>query len=184
MLENEYLSSRLCVLGRIHRMPSSENSSPTIDVLKRLVAQHKSARHQHHEPMADELTSCPMTPIYNKVAHEPAADRHLYINKVSSSSDQPSPIKAATAPSQSKVAVTTDQPASRKKVSSTPQVANSQRPTANSQQPTTKQPTANSQRQIANSQQPTTKQPTANSQRPTANSQQPTANSQQPTANS
>ena len=147
MLENEYLSSRLCVLGRIHRMPSSENSSPTIDVLKRLVAQHKSARHQHHEPMADELTSCPMTPIYNKVAHEPAADRHLYINKVSSSSDQTSPIKAATAPSQSRVAVTTDQPApikaatapSQSKVAVTTdqpapsKATNSQRPTANSQ---------------------------------------------------
>ena len=159
MLENEYLSSRLCVLGRIHRMPSSENSSPTIDVLKRLVAQHKSARHQHHEPMADELTSCPMTPIYNKVAHEPAADRHLYINKVSSSSDQPSPSKAAIAPSQSKVAVTTDQPAPSK-------ATNRPRPTANSQQPTASSP-----------------QPTANSQRPTANSQQPTANSQQPEEN-
>ena len=159
MLENEYLSSRLCVLGRIHRMPSSENSSPTIDVLKRLVAQHKSARHQHHEPMADELTSCPMTPIYNKVAHEPAADRHLYINKVSSSSDQTSPIKAATAPSQSKVAVTTDQPAPSK-------ATNSQRPTANSQQPK------------ASSQ-----QPTANSQQPKASSPQPTANSQQPEEN-
>ena len=159
MLENEYLSSRLCVLGRIYRMPSSENSSPTIDVLKRLVAQHKSARHQHHEPMADELTSCPMTPIYNKVAHEPAADRHLYINKVSSSSDQPSPIKAATAPSQSKVAVTTDQPAPSK-------ATNSQRPTANSQQPK------------ASSQ-----QPTANSQQPKASSPQPTANSQQPEEN-
>ena len=156
MLENEYLSSRLCVLGRIHRMPSSENSSPTIDVLKRLVAQHKSARHQHHEPMADELTSCPMTPIYNKVAHEPAADRHLYINKVSSSSDQTSPIKAATAPSQSKVAVTTDQPAPSK-------ATNRQRPTANSQQPK------------ASSQ-----QPTASSQQPKARSQQPKANIPQP----
>ena len=180
MLENEYLSSRLCVLGRIHRMPSSENSSPTIDVLKRLVAQHKSARHQHHEPMADELTSCPMTPIYNKVAHEPAADRHLYINKVSSSSDQPSPSKAATAPSQSKVAVTTDHPApskaaiapSQSKVAVTTdqpapsKATNRPRPTANSQQPTASSP-----------------QPTANSQRPTANSQQPTANSQQPEEN-
>ena len=180
MLENEYLSSRLCVLGRIHRMPSSENSSPTIDVLKRLVAQHKSARHQHHEPMADELTSCPMTPIYNKVAHEPAADRHLYINRVSSSSDQPSPIKAATAPSQSKVAVTTDHPApikaaiapSQSKVAVTTdqpapsKATNRQRPTANSQQPT------------ANSQ-----QPTANSQQPKASSPQPTANSQQPEEN-
>ena len=180
MLENEYLSSRLCVLGRIHRMPSSENSSPTIDVLKRLVAQHKSARHQHHEPMADELTSCPMTPIYNKVAHEPAADRHLYINKVSSSSDQTSPIKAATAPSQSKVAVTTDQPAPIKAATA---------PSQSKVAVTTDQPApskaTNSQRPTANSQQPkaSSQQPKASSQRPTANSPQPTANSQQPEEN-
>ena len=174
MLENEYLSSRLCVLGRIHRMPSSENSSPTIDVLKRLVAQHKSARHQHHEPMADELTSCPMTPIYNKVAHEPAADRHLYINKVSSSSDQTSPIKAATAPSQSRVAVTTDQPAPIKAATAPSQ----SRVAVTTDQPAPSKAT-NSQRPTANSQ-----QPKANSPRPTANSQQPKANSQQPTANS
>ncbi len=166
MLENEYLSSRLCVLGRIHRMPSSENSSPTIDVLKRLVAQHKSARHQHHEPMADELTSCPMTPIYNKVAHEPAADRHLYINRVSSSSDQPSPIKAATAPSQSKVAVTTDQPAPIKAATA---------PSQSKVAVTTDQPAPS---KATNSQ-----RPTANSQQPKASSPQPTANSQQPEEN-
>ena len=166
MLENEYLSSRLCVLGRIHRMPSSENSSPTIDVLKRLVAQHKSARHQHHEPMADELTSCPMTPIYNKVAHEPAADRHLYINRVSSSSDQPSPIKAATAPSQSKVAVTTDQPAPSKAATA---------PSQSKVAVTTDQP--------ASSKATNRPRPTANSQQPKASSQQPTANSPQPEEN-
>ena len=39
MEENEYLCSPVCILGRNRRMPSSENSSPTIDVMKRLVAQ-------------------------------------------------------------------------------------------------------------------------------------------------
>lgn len=77
MAENEYLSSPLCILGRNHCMPSSEHSSPTINVMKRLVAQQKSSLHQHHEPMADELSSCPMTPMYNKVAHNKTTDQHL-----------------------------------------------------------------------------------------------------------
>ena len=140
------------------RMPSSENSSPTIDVMKRLVAQQKSSRHQHHEPMADELSSCPTTPIYDKVAHDTTTDQRLQNNRVAA--DQPiaskkEPLVSKTPP--------TSQP-----------TVSSQRPTANSQQPTAKQPTANSQ-------QPTAKQPTPNSQQPTA--KQPTANSQQPTAN-
>ena len=180
MEENEYLSSPVCIFGRNHRMPSSENSSPTIDVMKRLVAQQKSSRHQHHEPMADELTSCPTTPIYDKVAHDTTTSHRSHD-------------KAAT-----------DQPIANKKetlVSKTPQTsqptakqptANGQQPTANSQRPNSQQPTANGQRPnsqqptakqpTANGQQPATKQPTANSQRPTA--KQPTANSQQPTANS
>ena len=168
MEENEYLSSPVCIFGRNHRMPSSENSSPTIDVMKRLVAQQKSSRHQHHEPMADELTSCPTTPIYDKVAHDTTTSHRSHD-------------KAAT-----------DQPIANKKetlVSKTPQTSQptAKQPTANGQQPTAKQPTANSQRPTAkqptaNGQQPATKQPTANSQRPTA--KQPTANSQQPTANS
>jgi len=151
-------------------MPSSENSSPTIDVMKRLVAQQKSSRHQHHEPMADELSSCPTTPIYDKVAHDTTTDQRLQNNRVAA--DQPiaskkEPLVSKTPP--------TSQP-----------TVSSQRPTANSQQPTAKQPTANSQQPTAkqptpNSQQPTAKQPTANSQQPTA--KQPTANSQQPTAN-
>ena len=152
------------------RMPSSENSSPTIDVMKRLVAQQKSSRHQHHEPMADELSSCPTTPIYDKVAHDTTTDQRLQNNRVAA--DQPiaskkEPLVSKTPP--------TSQP-----------TVSSQRPTANSQQPTAKQPTANSQQPTAkqptpNSQQPTAKQPTPNSQQPTA--KQPTANSQQPTAN-
>ena len=180
MEENEYLSSPVCIFGRNHRMPSSENSSPTIDVMKRLVAQQKSSRHQPHEPMADELTSCPTTPIYDKVAHDTTTSHRSHD-------------KAAT-----------DQPIANKKetlVSKTPQTSQptAKQPTANGQQPTAKQPTANSQRPTAkqptangqqpaakqptaNGQQPATKQPTANSQRPTA--KQPTANSQQPTANS
>ena len=135
------------------RMPSSENSSPTIDVMKRLVAQQKSSRHQHHEPMADELSSCPTTPIYDKVAHDTTTDQRLQNNRVAA--DQPiaskkEPLVSKTPP--------TSQP-----------TVSSQRPTANSQQPTAKQPTANSQ-------QPTAKQPTANSQQPTANGQQPEEN--------
>ena len=157
MEENEYLSSPVCIFGRNHRMPSSENSSPTIDVMKRLVAQQKSSRHQHHEPMADELTSCPTTPIYDKVAHDTTTSHRSHD-------------KAAT-----------DQPIANKKetlVSKTPQTSQptAKQPTANGQQPATKQPTANSQR-------PTAKQPTANSQQPTANSQQLTANTQQPEEN-
>ena len=135
------------------RMPSSENSSPTIDVMKRLVAQQKSSRHQHHEPMADELSSCPTTPIYDKVAHDTTTDQRLQNNRVAA--DQPiaskkEPLVSKTPP--------TSQP-----------TVSSQRPTANSQQPTAKQPTPNSQ-------QPTAKQPTANSQQPTANGQQPEEN--------
>ena len=108
-------------------MPSSENSSPTIDVLKRLVAQQNSALHQHHEPMADELTSCPTTPIYNKVAHDldRVADRPAPSqattpsqSKVAVTTDRPAPSQATT-PSQSKVAVTTDQPATDKKLVAT-----------------------------------------------------------------
>ena len=156
--ENEYLSSLLCVLGRNHRMPFSENSSPTIDVLKRLVAQQKSSRHQHHEPMADELSSCPTTPIYDKVAHDTTTDQRLQNNRVAA--DQPiaskkEPLVSKTPP--------TSQP-----------TVSSQRPTANSQQPTAKQPTAK--QPTPNSQQPTAKQPTANSQQPTANGQQPEEN--------
>ena len=130
-------------------MPASENFSPTIDVLKRLVAQRKSARHQHHEPMADELTSCPTTPIYNKVAHDLAPDQYLPNNKVAVTTDQPAPTKATTTPSQSKVAVTTDQPAPSKATTTPSQskvavttdqpapskATNRQQPTANSQQP-------------------------------------------------
>ena len=49
--------------------------------MKRLVDQQKSSLHQHHEPMADELSSCPMTPMYNnKVAHNKTTDQHL-LNK-------------------------------------------------------------------------------------------------------
>ena len=147
------------------RMPSSENSSPTIDVMKRLVAQQKSSRHQHHEPMADELSSCPTTPIYDKVAHDTTTDQRLQNNRVAA--DQP--IASKKEPLVSKTP-----PTSQPTVSSQRPTANSQQPTANSQQPTAKQPTPNSQ-------QPTAKQPTANSQQPTA--KQPTANSQQPTAN-
>ena len=135
-------------------MPSSEHSSPTIDVMKRLVAQQKSTRHQHHEPMADELSSCPTTPIYNKVAHDTTTDQRLQNNRVAA-----------------------DQPIASKKEPLVSKTSPTSQPTANSQRQTAKQPTANN--QTANG-----KQPTANSQQQTANGQQPTANSQQPTANS
>ena len=163
MEENEYLSSPVCIFGRNHRMPSSENSSPTIDVMKRLVAQQKSSRHQHHEPMADELTSCPTTPIYDKVAHDTTTSHRSHD-------------KAAT-----------DQPIANKKetlVSKTPQTSQptAKQPTANGQQPTANGQTANSQRPTASDQTANSQQPAANGQ--TANGQQPAANSQQPTANS
>ena len=160
MEENEYLSSPVCILGRNHRMPSSENSSPTIDVMKRLVAQQKSSRHQHHEPMADELSSCPTTPIYDKVVHDTTTSHRSHD-------------KAAT-----------DQPIANKKGTLVSKTTPTSQPTTNSQQPTAsaKQPTANSQQPTASTKQPTasTKQPTA--KQPTANGQQPTA--KQPTANS
>ncbi|MDD6928328.1 MAG: TIGR00341 family protein, partial [Bacteroidales bacterium] len=50
--------------------------------MKRLVAQHKSSRHQHHKPMDDELVSCSTTPIYNKVVYAPTADQRLHNSKV------------------------------------------------------------------------------------------------------
>ncbi len=145
------------------RMPSSENSSPTIDVMKRLVAQQKSSRHQHHEPMADELSSCPTTPIYDKVVHDTTTDQRLQNNRVAADQSIAN-TKQPTANSQ--------QPTAKQ-------------PTANSQQPTasSQQPTASSQRATANSQQPTTKQPTASTKQPTANSQRSTANSQEPEEN-
>ena len=179
MEENQYLSSLLCILDRNHRMPSSEHSSPTIDVMKRLVAQQKSTRHQHHEPMADELSSCPTTPIYNKVAHDTTTDQRLQNNRVAA--DQPiaskkEPLVSKTSPT-SQPTANSQQPTANNQTAKQPnsQRSTAKQPTANGQQPTAKQPTANNQR-------PTTKQPTANSQQPTANGQQPTANSQQPTA--
>ena len=196
MEENEYLSSPVCILGRNHRMPSSENSSPTIDVMKRLVAQQKSSRHQHHEPMADELSSCPTTPIYDKVVHDTTTSHRSHDK---AATDQPIANKKGTLVSKttptSQPTATRQQPtASTKQPTANSQqpTASTKQPTANSQQPTAKQPTANSQQTTdkqptANSQQPTAKQPTANSQQPTANSQQPTAKqttAKQTTANS
>ena len=177
MEENEYLSSPVCILGRNHRMPSSENSSPTIDVMKRLVAQQKSSRHQHHEPMADELSSCPTTPIYDKVVHDTTTSHRSHDK---AATDQPIANKKGTLVS--KTTPTSQPTASTKQPTANSQqpTASTKQPTANSQQPTAKQPTANSQ-------QPTAKQPTANSQQPTANSQQPTAKqttAKQTTANS
>ena len=158
-------------------MPSSENSSPTIDVLKRLVAQQKSARHQHHEPMADELTSCPTTPIYNKVAHDLAPDQHLPNNKVAVTADQPAPSKAVTTPSQSKVAVTTDQPTSSKAATAPSQ---SKVAVTTDQPAPSKAATAPSQSKVAiTADQPTSSKKVSSTPQ-AANSQQPTANSQQP----
>ena len=192
MEENEYLSSPVCILGRNHRMPSSENSSPTIDVMKRLVAQQKSARHQHHEPMADELSSCPTTPIYDKVvhdtttshrSHDKAATDQPIANKKGTLVSKTTPTSQPTAtrqqPTASAKQPTAKQPTAKQPTASSQRAtANSQQPTASTKQPTAKQPTANSQQPTAS-----TKQPTASSQRPTANSQQPTASTKQPTAN-
>ena len=154
-------------------MPASENFSPTIDVLKRLVAQRKSARHQHHEPMADELTSCPTTPIYNKVAHDLAPDQYLPNNKVAVTTDQPAPTKATTTPSQSKAAVTTDQLAPSK-TTTTP--SQSKVAVTTDQPAPTKATTTPSQSKVA----VTTDQPAPSK---ATNRQQPTANSQQPEEN-
>ena len=178
MEENEYLSSLVCILGRNHRMPSSENSSPTIDVMKRLVAQQKSARHQHHEPMADELSSCPTTPIYDKVVHDTTTSHRSHDK---AATDQPIANKKGTLVSKT---TPTSQPTATRQQPT----ASAKQPTA--KQPTAKQPTASSQRATANSQQPTAstkqptaKQPTANSQQPTASTKQPTPNTQHPTPN-
>lgn len=120
-------------------MPSSEHSSPTIDVMKRLVAQRKSARHQHHEPMADELSSCPTTPIYNKVAHDTTYDKvvpdkttgqRLPNNKVAT--DQPTTAKTVspvskTAPT-TKTATTTSSTPQATTASSAPKATTTNRP--------------------------------------------------------
>ena len=141
MWENEYLSSLLCILDRNHRMPSSENSSPTIDVLKRLVAQQKSSRHQHYEPMADELSSCPTTPIYNKVVHDPTADQHLpnqvAADKLAANKTEPPVSKTVTT---TKAATTTTSTPQATTASSAPKTTiNRQQSTANNAPQATKE---------------------------------------------
>ena len=127
-------------------MPSSENSSPTIDVLKRLVAQRKSARHQHHEPMADELSSCPTTPIYNKVAHDTTYDKVV-----------PDKTTGQRLPNNNKVA--TDQPTTAKTVSPVSKTA-----------PTTKTATTTSSTPQATTASSAPKATTTNRPQPTASS--------------
>ena len=133
-------------------MPSSEHSSPTIDVMKRLVDQRKSARHQHHEPMADELSSCPTTPIYNKVAHDTiynkvvpdkTTDQRLPHNKVAT--DQPTTAKTVspvskTAPT-TKTATTASSTPQATTASSAPKATTTNRsqPTASSSPQATKE---------------------------------------------
>ncbi|MDD6928315.1 MAG: TIGR00341 family protein, partial [Bacteroidales bacterium] len=92
--------------------------------MKRLVAQQKSSRHQHHEPMADELSSCPTTPIYDKVAHETTTSHHAH-NKAAT--DQP--IASKKEPLVSKTPPTSQPTATRQQTT----------PTDNRQQPTDKQ---------------------------------------------
>ena len=141
MWENEYLSSLLCILDRNHRMPSSENSSPTIDVLKRLVAQQKSSRHQHHEPMADELSSCPTTPIYNKVLHDSTTHQHLpnqvAADKLAANKTEPPVSKTVTT---TKAATTTTSTPQATTASSAPKTTiNRQQSTANNAPQATKE---------------------------------------------
>ncbi len=141
MWENEYLSSLLCILDRNHRMPSSENSSPTIDVLKRLVAQQKSSRHQHHEPMADELSSCPTTPIYNKVLHDSTTHQHLpnqvAADKLAANKTEPPVSKTVTT---TKAATTTTSTPQATTASSAPKTTNNrQQSTANKAPQATKE---------------------------------------------
>ena len=141
MWENEYLSSLLCILDRNHRMPSSENSSPTIDVLKRLVAQQKSSRHQHHEPMADELSSCPTTPIYNKVLHDSTTHQHLpnqvAADKLAANKTEPPVSKTVTT---TKATTTTTSTPQATTASSAPKTTiNRQQSTANNAPQATKE---------------------------------------------
>ena len=141
MWENEYLSSLLCILDRNHRMPSSENSSPTIDVLKRLVAQQKSSRHQHHEPMADELSSCPTTPIYNKVLHDSTTHQHLpnqvAADKLAANKTEPPVSKTVTT---TKAVTTTTSTPQATTASSAPKTTNNrQQSTANKAPQATKE---------------------------------------------
>ena len=141
MEENEYLSSPVCILGRNHRMPSSENSSPTIDVMKRLVAQQKSSRHQHHEPMADELSSCPTTPIYNKVLHDSTTHQHLpnqvAADKLAANKTEPPVSKTVTT---TKAVTTTTSTPQATTASSAPKTTNNrQQSTANKAPQATKE---------------------------------------------
>ena len=128
-------------------MPSSEHSSPTIDVMKRLVAQRKSSRHQHYEPMADELSSCPTTPIYNKADHNTTTDQQL-------------PNKAAV-----------DQQATSKKAPLVSKTVSTNKSTTTSN--TSQATTASSAPKATTTDR---QQPTANSQQPTASNQQPEEN--------
>ncbi len=118
--------------------------------MKRLVAQRKSSRHQHYEPMADELSSCPTTPIYNKVDHNTTTDQQL-------------PNKAAS-----------DQQATSKKAPLVSKTVSTNKSTTTSN--TSQATTASSAPKATTTDHQT---PTANRQRPTANSQQPTASNQQ-----
>ncbi len=122
-------------------MPSSENSSPTIDVLKRLVAQQKSSRHQHHEPMADELSSCPTTPIYNKVVHDPTTHQHLpnqvAADKLAANKTEPPVSKTVTT---TKAVTTTTSTPQATTASSAPKTTNNrQQSTANKAPQATKE---------------------------------------------
>ncbi|WP_281673645.1 DUF389 domain-containing protein [Porphyromonas asaccharolytica] len=122
-------------------MPSSENSSPTIDVLKRLVAQQKSSRHQHHEPMADELSSCPTTPIYNKVLHDSTTHQHLpnqvAADKLAANKTEPPVSKTVTT---TKAATTTTSTPQATTASSAPKTTNNrQQSTANKAPQATKE---------------------------------------------
>lgn len=122
-------------------MPSSENSSPTIDVLKRLVAQQKSSRHQHHEPMADELSSCPTTPIYNKVLHDSTTHQHLpnqvAADKLAANKTEPPVSKTVTT---TKATTTTTSTPQATTASSAPKTTiNRQQSTANNAPQATKE---------------------------------------------
>ncbi|WP_081451975.1 DUF389 domain-containing protein [Porphyromonas asaccharolytica] len=122
-------------------MPSSENSSPTIDVLKRLVAQQKSSRHQHHEPMADELSSCPTTPIYNKVLHDSTTHQHLpnqvAADKLAANKTEPPVSKTVTT---TKAVTTTTSTPQATTASSAPKTTNNrQQSTANKAPQATKE---------------------------------------------
>ncbi|EFR35153.1 TIGR00341 family protein [Porphyromonas asaccharolytica PR426713P-I] len=106
-----------------------------------MVAQQKSSRHQHHEPMADELSSCPTTPIYNKVLHDSTTHQHLpnqvAADKLAANKTEPPVSKTVTT---TKAVTTTTSTPQATTASSAPKTTNNrQQSTANKAPQATKE---------------------------------------------